>query len=210
MIYTEDFAFIHVPKTSGVSIKKSIEKNCSDAVYVPTNTFNNQKYHSETFNDDWRRVMHYPYSYWEPMLEDKWVFSVVRNPYVRAVSFYVFFKTIYASKERHVDLTFEQMYTKTYWTKKYGDRLGKFPKINIQTMTQTETLTGLNGLVPNVFKYEDGYSEIEKKLGFQIDERENITPKYNYLDYYDEKRQKQILNFFEEDFENFSYDEDLK
>lgn len=184
MMYTEDIAFIHVPKTSGMSIKKSIAINCPNAIYMPTT----QKF-------DWRRVMHYPYSYWQPMIEDKWVFSVVRNPYIRAVSFYIWFTTKY---DQH--LSFENMFSKSYWT---GDGL------HLQTTTQTEILTGLNGLVPNIFKYEDGYSELEKKLGFKIDQRENVTIKYNYLNYYNEKRQKLILDLFQKDFENFSYDTEI-
>jgi len=195
MIYTKDIAFIHVPKTSGMSIKKSIEINCPDAAYMPT-----------TRKFDWRRVMHYPYSYWEPMIENKWVFSVVRNPYIRAVSFYIWFTTKFNQQ-----LSFENMFSKSYWIDYY-----KNPKrihrdgLHLQITTQTETLTGSNGLVPNIFKYEDGYTMLEKKLGFKIDQKENITTKYNYLDYYDEKRQKQILNLFEKDFENFSYDIELK
>ena len=42
MIYTKDFAFIHIPKTSGTSIKKSIEKNCIDAKYMPEDTFSEE------------------------------------------------------------------------------------------------------------------------------------------------------------------------
>ena len=60
-------------------------------------------------------------------------------------------------------------------------------------------------MVPNIFKYENGYSKIEDKLGFKIDQKEMISPKYNYLDYYNEEREKLILNIFEKDFENFSY-----
>ena len=194
MMYTKDFAFIHVPKTAGMSIKKSIEMNCPDAIYMPKDTFSRK-----IEGDDWRRVMHYPYSYWEPLIKDKWVFSFVRNPYVRAVSFYVFYKTLYDFKERNQNLTFEDMFTKRYGNGLY-----------VPTMTQTECLTGLHERVPNVFKHEDGYAQLEKKLGFRIDQKRNVTPQYKYLDYYDEKRQKLILNLFEKDFENFSYDTELK
>lgn len=186
MIYTKDIAFIHIPKTSGMSIKKSIKLNCPDAKYMPEDMF------SEEINGtDWREVMHYPYSYWEHLLEDKWVFSVVRNPFVRAVSLYVFLKNMYAFKEKLTDLTFEDLYT---------------GKNKLSTTTQTKMLTGAKGMVPNVFKYEDGYSRIEDKLGFKIDQKEMINPKYNYLDYYNEEREKLILNVFAEDFETFSYD----
>jgi|TARA_B110000503_G_C7003750_1_gene352642 hypothetical protein len=197
MIYTKEFAFIHIPKTSGMSIKKSIELNCPDAKYMPENTFSET---FEGFDVDWRRIMHCPYSYWEPLIKDKWVFSIVRNPFIRAVSFYVFLKTTYSFSDMCQDLTFEELYST--------------PIINNSTVTptttQTEYLTGNNNvIVPNIFKYENGYTDIEQVLGFKIDQTENITPVYNYLDYYDEKREKLILNLFEEDFENFSYNTNL-
>lgn len=185
MIYTKDIAFIHIPKTSGMSIKKSIELNCPDAKYMPEDMFS-----EEIKGTDWREVMHYPYSHWEPLIKDKWVFSVVRNPFVRAVSFYVFLKNKYAFKDKLTDLTFEELYS----------RKNKF-----STTTQTQIITGTNGMVPNIFRYEDGYSKLESKLGFKIDQKEMINPKYNYLDYYNKEREKLILNIFEEDFENFSY-----
>ena len=194
MIYTKDVAFIHIPKTSGMSIKKSIELNCPDAKYMPEDMF------SKDINEvDWRQVMHYPYSHWESISEGKWVFSVVRNPYVRAVSLYVFLTKLYAHKDKLVDLTFEDLYTKKIRETLY-----------LPTMTQTEYLTGSKGLVPNVFKYEEGYKALEEKLGFKIATKQNVSPKYNYLDYYDDKRAKLILNIFEEDFDNFNYSKDLK
>jgi hypothetical protein len=192
MIYTDKFAFIHIPKTSGMSIKVSIKSNCPDAKYMPVDPFSEE-------STDWIQLMqmHNPYSHWESLVEDRWVFSVVRNPFVRAVSFYVFLKTIYDFKDNLPDLTFEELYTK------------KDNNFHIPTTTQTEFLTGTKGIVPNIFKYEDGYAEIEDKLGFKISHKMNVTPSYNYLDYYDESREKLILNLFEEDFENFNYSTSL-
>ena len=185
MIYTKDIAFIHIPKTSGMSIKKSIKINCPEAKYMPEDMF------SKDINGiDWREVMHYPYSHWESLIGNKWVFSVVRNPFVRAVSLYVFLKNMYAFKEKVTDLTFEQVFSK---------------KNKFVTTTQTKILTGSSSMVPNIFKYEDGYAKLEDKLGFKIDQKEMVNPKYNYLDYYNEEREKLILDIFEEDFINFSY-----
>jgi hypothetical protein len=97
---------------------------------------------------------------------------------------------MYDFKEKNTDLTFEDLYSK---------------KNTISTTTQTKFLIGNNSTVSNVFKYEDGYSKLEDKLGFKIDQKELVNPKYNYVDYYNEEREKLILNMFEEDFENFSY-----
>jgi hypothetical protein len=192
MIYTDKFAFIHIPKTSGMSIKKSIKLNCPDAIYMPRNTFSTANFIP---SEDWRIVMHYPYSYWELYTQDKWVFSVVRNPFIRAVSFYVYLKTTYTSSSKFTSLTFEELYTKK-----------ENAHIDISSTSQTKLLTGNNNnMVPNIFKYEDGYADIEDILGFKISQKINITPAYNYLDYYNESREKLIINLFEEDFENFNY-----
>ena len=189
MIYTNNIAFIHVPKTGGMSIKKSIALNCPDAKYMPEDMFSDK-----ITGVDWREVMHYPYSHWEKYTENKWVFSVVRNPFIRAVSLYVFLKNLYAFKNKLKDLTFEDLYAKE----------NKFA-----TTTQTKILTGNTGMVPNIFKYEEGYNELENRLGFKINQKELINPKYNYLDYYNKEREKLILNIFAEDFENFSYDRNV-
>jgi hypothetical protein len=192
MIYTDKFAFIHIPKTSGMSIKLSIKNNCPDAKYMPVDPFN-----EEIQTQDLRAAMHHPYGHWESLLEDRWVFSVVRNPFVRAVSFYVYIKTLYDFKDELPDLTFEEIYTKHH------------DNFYVPTTTQTEFLTGSKGIVPNIFKYEDGYAGIEDKLGFKISQKINVSPSYNYLDYYDESREKLILNLFEKDFENFNYSTNL-
>lgn len=193
MIYTKDFAFIHIPKTSGMSVKKSIEHNCPDAKYMPEDTFS-----KEINGIDWRQVMHYPYSHWENIVKDKWVFSIVRNPFVRAVSLYVFLTKLYAHKDKLINLTFEELYTPQ-----------KNDTLYLPTLSQTDYLTGSQGMVPNIFRYEEGYSALEEKLGFKIDQKENVNVNYNYIDYYDEKREKMILNLFEKDFENFSYNTKL-
>lgn len=192
MIYTDKFAFIHIPKTSGMSVKLSIKTNCPDAKCMPVDPFTEKMQTS-----DLRAEMHYPYSHWESLVQERWVFSVVRNPFVRAVSLYVFLKTIYDFKDELPDFTFEEVYTKQH------------DKFYIPTTTQTEFLTGSKGIVPNIFKYEDGYADIEDKLGFKISHKMNVTPPYNYLDYYDESREKLILNLFEKDFENFNYSTSL-
>lgn len=193
MIYTDKFAFIHIPKTSGMSIKRAILNNCPNATLMPKETFG-----KTLSGPDWRVVMHYPYSYWEDIIKDKWIFSVVRNPFVRAASFYAYMKTSNAHRNRTAHLTFEDLFTAEKRT-----FLGKY---YIPTLTQTEILTDSNGImISNVFKMEDGYAELENKLGFSINEKENVTPEYNYLDYYDERREKFILELFEKDFENFNY-----
>jgi hypothetical protein len=51
MIYTKDIAFVHIPKTSGMSIKKSINLNCSDAKYMPEDMFS-----KEINGTDWRQA----------------------------------------------------------------------------------------------------------------------------------------------------------
>lgn len=195
MIYTNDFAFIHIPKTGGTSIKFSILKNCEDAKWLPEErpmvNFTGDK-------DDWRVVQHLPYSHWEDLLGDRWVFSVVRDPFVRAISYYVYLTKTMMCEDKFKSLSFEEIFDVN---KK---------SLNVSNKPQTDFLLDKNNkLIKNIFKYENGFSEIENHISFEIDERVNTNPLYNYLDYYDEKRERLIRNIFEKDFENFSYRDSL-
>jgi hypothetical protein len=71
--------------------------------------------------------------------------------------------------------------------------------------TQTQILTGKNSLVPNIFKFEDSYEPLEKKLGFKIDKHLLKNKSYNYADFYNPKRIQLVYEVFEEDFKNFGY-----
>jgi hypothetical protein len=181
MIYTSKIAFIHIPKTSGMSVKRCIEEHCPDAKFMPEHMFN------DNYNGtDWRLEMHYSYAYWEHLLDKQWVFSIVRNPYVRAVSFYLFLKNMSDLKDDWPNLVFEDIFTEHF-------------------QTQTQILTGKNSLVPNIFKFEDSYEPLEKKLGFKIDKHLLKNKSYNYADFYNPKRIQLVYEVFEEDFKNFGY-----
>ena len=51
--------------------------------------------------------------------------------------------------------------------------IGTGKNLYIPTLTPTQHLTGTKGLISNIYKYEEGYSSIEEKLGFKIDPKRN-------------------------------------
>lgn len=192
MIYTKDIAYIHIPKTAGVSIKAAIQKNCPDA--------------QKPYTDDiggWVR-MHQPYWYWEeqiPDLNSRWVFSTVRDPYKRAVSLWKF---VTQDREPYVTY-FKGVSFKKFWDSDIAS-LAPNLRYNIRS-TQCEFLSNIDGdLIPNIFRLEDQMSNLEKKLGFAIDQRLNVSKIYNYKTYYNKETVEMINEIFKEDFLQLGYE----
>ena len=77
MIYTDDWAFIHIPKTSGSNFKKRVNGQTPDieGKWIPD-------------------LMHNPVSFWETTeyVHDQYI-TIVRNPYSRMVSIYEHIKS---------------------------------------------------------------------------------------------------------------------
>ena len=192
MIYTKDIAYIHIPKTAGISIKNAILKNCSDA--------------EKPYTDDlpgWLK-MHQPYWYWEeqiPDLNSKWIFSTVRDPYKRAVSLWK-----YVTQDREPYVTyFKGVSFKRFWDTDSAN-LAPNLRYNIRS-TQCEFLSGIEGdMVPNIFRLEDQLGNLEKKLGFAIDQRLNVSKIYNYKTYYNKETVEIVNEIFKEDFLQFGYE----
>lgn len=82
-IYTNKILFVHIPKTAGASIIKKIKKN--ERIYnVLNNRTENDNYHS-TAKDCLTAV---------PQIQNLYKFTIVRNPWDRACSWFYFRKNI--------------------------------------------------------------------------------------------------------------------
>lgn len=180
MIYTKDWAFIHIPKTSGTNLKANAERYMK--VVEPFNR------HSKDLNV--RKNIHNPYWYFEDLIKDKWTFTIVRNPYTRIVSQMLFYKKLgYNFK----DLTdFLQTRNSSMWDTR---------------STQRSFLLNSKGeVIPEAFKMESELHLLEKKLGFAFTHTKvNMLPSYNWKDYLSKDDEKIIEKIFHEDFEQFSY-----
>lgn len=192
MIYNDKFAYIHIPKTAGITVKDAIQSHYDDAI----------KPYEENITG-WLR-MHQPYWYWEeliPDLSNRWVFSTVRNPYKRAVSLWK-----YTTQDREPYASyFKGVSFKNFWNLDIKD-LAPLLRYNIRS-TQCEFLSSIEGdLVPNIFRIEDQLNGIERKLEIDITKRLNVSKSYNYKTYYNKDSLDIINDIFEEDFLQFGYD----
>ena len=194
MIYTEDWAFIHIPKTSGINLKRNAEIALGDEVFKP--------YENTALG---RVIGHNPYSYWEDQIEDKWGFAIIRNPYERAVSAWLYLKTSSLLKqlpEKYNNLNLYQFYTLM------PDRFTQFK--NVEWGARTTQLSFIKNRAGKVscetFRMEDQLTILETKLGFKFTHtKHNAMPSYNYNDCLDSRSKLVIEQVFREDFEYFGY-----
>lgn len=180
MIYTKDWAFIHIPKTSGINLKANAEKYME--VVQPFDR------HSKDFQV--LKNMHNPYWYFEDLIKDKWTFSIVRNPYTRIVSQFLFYKKNGFQLDN---------LTSFLQSKKTG--------IWGSNSTQKSFLLNSKGeVIPEVFKMESELNILEKRLGFTFTQTKiNTLPYYDYKEYLTKNDKKIIEKVFREDFEQFGY-----
>ena len=90
LIYTDDWAFIHIPKTGGSNFKSRVDGKTPE------------------IEGDWVRIeCHNPVSFWETTeyVHDQYI-TIVRNPYSRMVSIYEHIKS-----RRGMSSTFKEFVT---------------------------------------------------------------------------------------------------
>lgn len=195
MIYTDTWAFIHIPKTSGMNFKLNAISTFKDKIIKPYED-----------NDIGYLYMHNPYRYWEFALQNKWTFSFVRNPFSRAVSLWKFRNEVFkSSKKQYENVDFYDYYTNE--TFKRG-----LENLNwTSRTTQFDFLTNnKNELAVDFFKMETEISLVEKKLNFVFSHTQyNKMKEYDYREIYsNQKCKKLIQELFEIDFKTFGYDID--
>lgn len=185
MIYTDAWAFIHIPKTSGYNFRKNALASLSDV---------RQPYDLDNPNPKIYRHAHNPYWYFEDLISDKFVFSIVRNPYSRMVSYYKMAK----------GAGMKGCETMESWLDHKPDP----NRIWDHKTTQKQFLTARDGtIVVNAYKIESDLLSLEKKLGFEFTHtRMNTAPdSYDWKDYMTPYVKSEIERVFKDDFEFFSY-----
>jgi hypothetical protein len=194
MIYTKDWAFIHIPKTSGMNLKINAFNRLKETIIKPYEDTNVGYVY-----------MHNPYSYWEYALQNKWVFSIVRNPFSRAVSLWKFCnekKENFKKKFGYVE--FYDFYINTSLKTLEGLTWGLHTP-------QHDFIKNKNGeIAVDVFKMENELHLLEEKLNFRfINTRYNSFEKYDYKTIYKDNKNKRIVQeMYESDFVAFNYDID--
>ena len=188
MIYNDEWAFIHIPRTGGTSLKIS----------APTaiNPIEEENVLAQIYQ-------HQPYHHWQKQIDlsNKTVFSIVRNPYKRAISLWLFCTQSHPIISAHLKGTS----LRDFWDIDV-EKLVPAMRYNMRT-TQCEFLTGLGGeLVDTVFRIEDGLEPIKHRLGIQLKRKANALPSYSYMTYYTQETYDLITDMFGEDFDQFGYE----
>lgn len=192
MICTKDWAFIHIPKTSGTNLKKRALEYYKNSSYI-------EEHHDSIISE----TMHNPYVYWRNTLRNKWTFSILRNPFTRAVSLWKYCIEERPAFQKNFGYNnFYEFYTnekiKIWEGKVWGVQTPQFDFIKNQE----------NSIEIDVFKMENELHILESKLNFKFtNSKINSLAPYNYKEIYkDKKNIKLIQEIFYIDFKMFNYD----
>lgn len=193
MRHSRNVMFVHVPKTGGTSIRSFLDKNGMDH-----------------WNRDQRLVHHDPLYMLlkhNEVQKDTFVFSVVRNPYTRAFSYYKHF--LY---QNGINRTFHYFLN---YVRNRGMVLlhrGAYQRTPMIIYNQSYYLHDDNGEISldKIYRYEN-LAEFEQDFDVNL-------PKYNvgnyttqeYIHCYDKQCIGLVKQIYLEDFINFKYSTDFE
>lgn len=194
MIRTNDWVYIHIPKTSGtnfIKVSEEKEKNLNN-YFIKYN-----KYFS-----------HQPLWWWENkglVNKDDLVFSIVRNPYDRFVSFYNHIqnnlKVIdfeYFIKNNHIEKI-------NYYVEKNSSEFANLLVWKCE-WTQTQFLKSNFDKNVSVYKLEEDFKNLEQLVGYTFsDTFYNKRNHKEWRQYYNQYTLDAIYSIYKEDFLNFDY-----
>lgn len=187
--------FIHVPKTGGLSIEKSLCLTIVRTVGKFRNRFTNSGQYSFGHIDVRKRLKNGAIS--KEFYESAFKFCFCRNPFDRAVSHYFYARykhpDILSPWVSFIDFTRTlKVYGKTFQCQKYYvddidfNFIGRFENLE-KDFNKVKEATGITG---NLVKM-------------------NSTKHKHYSEYYNDESAENIAKFYQEDFERFEYDNRL-
>jgi hydroxymethylpyrimidine pyrophosphatase-like HAD family hydrolase len=191
--------FIHVPKTGGTIIERTIKKNISETLYSGrSNTLLEFPYNKTSLQHQFYKTIYKFRDKLNVNFDNIQIFSVVRNPYDRIISDLFWYKLI--DKEFNSN----QVYDVIKNNYLYRDDLDNHNKpqycflvdenddlIKTIKLFHTEKLNELN-------------DELNNFLGFNIDIKQKEVNK-DYRKYLNNNSISLINNFYKKDFELFNY-----
>jgi|TARA_B100001250_G_scaffold113483_1_gene95926 hypothetical protein len=193
MIYTKEWAFIHIPKTAGLNFILRMEKK------------------PEVINAQWnlqkktglKDVNHLPLQWWldrGELNKEQYIFTFVRNPYSRIVSLYnhmlIEGRNIPGFKEFIME---DIVHTKNPPGLDYDFGWPQYKSI--------ENNQGIN---VKCYKMETELPLVEEYIGYIFtDTRYNDMPHAPWQTYYDSETKEKVNEKYKEDFKRFNYNEHL-
>jgi hypothetical protein len=203
----EKWAFIHIPKNAGTTlISHALRGRGKHSRPLFEGKGNGSPHHNK-------------YTFFEKhgLVKDKEAFAIVRNPWSRALSLYLFtIKHCQVENHRHhAELT--QQGFKNSWMKG-----GFFMKEDKQTTslrqwcnrdTQISWLRDRNGkIAADWYRMEDQLMDVEKKYNCDMSAKveRTATDHGHYSMYYDDELKARIAELYAEDIEIFGYSFDKK
>lgn len=228
--------FIHIPKSSGTNLRKQFLK-------INSNNFFNKKILKSNKKENFEKMpIHYDFvnnlkeSYDEIISNrDKYfIFSIVRNPWDRIVSFYkhalrdicsftnYFYNFNYNSLEEIKKISINHFYeTKkdlnlkeflNFYENYYRYDNRDYLKISNKTQLSWLKRKDKGNLIPDkIYKFEN-LKELKKDLlemfdiEIDLNQKANTTSHQHYSKYYDEELKNLIYERFKEDIEYFKYE----
>ena len=197
--FEKRFAFIHIPKTAGLSIHRALKSAAPDAIRnLPgLDACRDPLKNRHLFASDLRDY------FGETNWNVYFTFAFVRNPYSRLVSWYNMCierpTTPFMRLIKREARTFDDFLNVTHW------------RAARTLFNQVDYITDQSGkvIVDFVGRYENvdaDFKHVCKKIGIRVDlPHINRTTPVDYRTYYNHQTRKLVVDRFRRDFEMFAY-----
>lgn len=190
MIYTTEWAFIHIPKTAGYNFIKRIENK--------KGVINAHKNLSTHMN-------HQPLQWWldrGTLNKDQYIFAFVRNPYARIVALYNHMLT--SGNNPGLPEFKEFVMTDVVDTKTPAGLDYNFG------WPQYKSIENNQGIDVRCFKMESELTLVEDYIGHIFTDTILNSREYDpWQSFYDSETKEKINEKYKEDFRRFNYDEHI-
>ena len=201
MIYSKEWAFIHIPKTSGTNFQIRMEDK--EGVTNAYKDFPDREFIVENEKKDLKYLnQHQPLQWWldrGTLNKEQYIFCFVRNPYARIVSMYNHMLT----SGNNPDVTnFKEYVMMNVMDRKTPDSFN----FNVG-WPQYKFIENNQGINVKYYKIENELPLVEKYIGYTFsDTRYNGRDYDPWHTYYDNETKEKINEKYKEDFIRFNYE----